>query len=170
MKKDLPWHIAEKAIFKEKSWLKTALDWGPFEKSAPIDLSKDEMLRQISILIVSGKLKARELISPQANQLWVEEGWHNKPDCIKERHGGLWHRETMQLIRQHFEKDGFKIETEPSLNYGRADLGIYKKDYCDLYIEVGTTSLFKTWLNLYTMPGVVFLFVPSNYKAIEFKT
>lgn len=59
---------------------------------------------------------------------------------------------------------------EPYLNQGRADLGIYKDGYLNLYVEVGSTSLFKTWMNLHSMPDSIFLFVPSEYYTLEFQT
>jgi len=76
----------------------------------------------------------------------------------------------MNVVRKHFEKNGFEVISESFLNFGRADLGVYKEGVPNLYIEIGTTSLFKTWLNLHSMPNSVFLFVPTVYRAIEFKT
>lgn len=76
----------------------------------------------------------------------------------------------MNLVRKHFKQDNCEVISEPFLNYGRADLGVYKHGLPNLYVEIGTTSLFKVWWNLHSMPNVVFLFVPSVYGAIEFQT
>lgn len=51
----------------------------------------------------------------------------------------------MGRIKKHFEKEGFDVVNEPYLNFGRADLGVYKPNCPNLYVEAGTTSLFKLW-------------------------
>jgi len=56
------------------------------------------------------------------------------------------------------------------LNFGRADLGVYKDGRKNTYVEVGTTSLYKTWMNMCSMRESVFLFVPSDKYAVEFET
>lgn len=127
------------------------------------------MLRQIGISIVNGKISACEIKSSKVNGLWTENvaGW--ELDVNEEHHGGEWHRAMMSLVKKHFVERQFKVVNEPALNWGRADLCAYKEGYQDLYVEIGTTSLFKTWFNSQTMRNVIFLFVPSVYSAIEFK-
>jgi len=88
----------------------------------------------------------------------------------EERHGGEWHMAMINLIKNYFKQIDFEVINEPPLNYGKADLGVYKKGHSPLYVEIGSTSLFKVWYNLHSMPGVIFLFVPSIYGAVEFKT
>lgn len=64
---------------------------------------------------------------------------------------------------------GYEVEREPNIHWGRADLGVYKKGTQNLYIEVGTTSLFKLLVNLTAMRNITYLIVPSDDKLIEFR-
>ena len=169
-----PWHTVERAIREEKRWLLRVFDFNQlrekkYAESAPAFLSSDEMFRQLSISIVSGKIHARELATQKINGLWTNDTQLELSD-IQERHGGEWHRAMMGLVKKHFIENSFEVITEPELNYGRADLGVYKQGYPNLYVEIGTTSLFKVWFNLHTMPKSIFLFVPSVYYALEFQT
>lgn len=173
MNQALPWHVVERSILREKVWLKNALDFGPFSNKEEIFakiVSSDEMLRQLSIAIISGKVAASEIIAESTNCLWTNdtEKWELGPN--EERHGGEWHRAMMSLVRTHFAEKDFNVVSEPILNWGRADLGVYKDGYQNLYVEVGTTSLSKVWVNVLTMPDVIFLFIPTTHKAIEFQT
>ena len=173
---ELPWHIVEKAIATEKEWLLRVFDFGQQRKTIQEEhdvtapLSPDQMLRQISISILRGNIRVRELISEKINGLWMENsaGW--ELDHTEERHGGEWHRAMMSIIKKHFVENGFEVTNEPHLTQGRADLGVYKKGHANIYVEVGSTSLFKTWINLHTMPNSIFLFVPSENYALEFST
>ncbi|MEX0917563.1 MAG: hypothetical protein WDZ93_00215 [Candidatus Paceibacterota bacterium] len=175
----LPWHVVEPAVKQEVEWLQDAFDFGQRQRkdevfSDQFPLSEYEMLRQISISILRGNLKAKELKSHEVNGLWTEangKGWELEAlEDNTERHGGYWHRAMMSIVKKHFLESGFDVENEPYLNQGRADLGVYKEGYQNLYVEIGTTSLTKTWLNLHTMPDSIFLFVPSVHYALEFQT
>jgi len=74
----------------------------------------------------------------------------------------------MEKIENHFLSQGFKVIREQTVAWGRADLGIYKKNKQDLLIEVGTTSLFKLWVNLRTVKDFTYLIVPNDEMLIEF--
>ena len=77
----------------------------------------------------------------------------------------------MSIIARHFEKQNYKIDYEPNLNYGNADLLVYNKNKSekDIYVEVGTVSLYKLLYNLETMKDIDFLIVPADNYLIEFK-
>ena len=169
----LPWHIVERAVIAEKKWLSQVFDFGQLreedEEFVPTPLSSDEMLRQLSISIVNGRIRVRELHTEKINSLWTDDSSRWELGSGGEWHGGEWHRAMMRLIRNHFSEGGFEVTSEPYLNWGRADLGIYKEGYKNLYVEVGSTSLFKVWFNSHTMADSIFLFVPSVYYAVEFK-
>jgi len=172
----LPWDVVERAIAVEKGWIVRSFDFGQEQRKENTDeltaipLSKDEMLRQLSISILRGQIRARELVSEKINGLWADNdpGW--KLGHTEERHGGEWHRAMMSLLKRHFMEDSFEVINEPNLNWGRADIGVYKDGYKNLYVEIGSTSLFKVWFNSRTMPNAIFLFVPSTNYAIEFET
>lgn len=106
----------------------------------------------------------------------LENFWKlNKQMKIKQNkkplhHGKDWHKETMKTIETYFLSAGYKVIREPNLSWGRADLGIYKKGHRDLYIEVGTTSLSKLWINLATMPNIIYLLHPNDNIILEFNT
>ncbi len=172
-KNGLPWHIVEKAIASEHAWIKKVLDFGHGFKeretaSNEIGIEDFQMLRQLSIDIVKGNIKAKEITSTAPNGLWQDNEQESK--TYPERHGGEWHRDMMGRIKEHFINKGFEVVNEPFLNFGRADLGVYKKGYQNLYVEVGTTSLFKLWRNLSSMPDSIFIFVPSELGAIQLIT
>lgn len=170
----LPWHEVEHAILKEERWLQEVFDFGPYahkdESPIPPNLSNDKMLRQIAIAIVNGTIQAKEIRSSEENGLWL--GTDNTAGLLEanERHGGHWHQSMMSIVKQHFVNTGFEVINEPYLSLGRADLGVYKDGCPDLFVEIGTTSLFKTWFNTKTMSDSVFLFVPTTDYAVELKT
>lgn len=170
MSKCPPWHIVEKAVQNEQSWLMQTLDFDTREREFPIRVSRDTLMRQISIAIVSGKIRAREYKTSKMNSLWTTNFKNWELGASEERHGGEWHRAMINLVRKNFEQMNYEVISEPNLNYGRADLGVYKKDAPNLFVEIGTTSLFKTWFNLHTLPNTIFLFVPSVYVAVELQT
>ena len=74
----------------------------------------------------------------------------------------------MKRIEIHFLAKGFQVEREPNITWGRADLGIYKTGQKTLYVEVGTTSLRKLFINLKGMKNFVYLIVPNESRLIEF--
>ena len=174
----LPWHIVEAAILREKQWLISTLDFAQERKniedisSFTDKLSRDEMLRRISISIVNGNIRAREIKSKSINGLWTDDfrirNWQF--GSKDERHGGEWHRAMMTLIKKYFIEEGYDVINEPYLTLGRADLGVYREGETNIYIEIGTTTLLKTWINLHTIQHSTFLFVPSVYRAAEFIT
>ena len=75
-----------------------------------------------------------------------------------------------EITRTPFLSLGFKVVREPDVSGGRADLGVFKKGKPTLYIEVGTTSFFKLWLNLARkrIKNFTYLIVPNDDKLIEF--
>jgi len=76
----------------------------------------------------------------------------------------------MDVIDRYFGIQGYEVVTEPHLNSGRADLGVFMDGKKDLYVEVGTTSVDKLTVNLASMPNCVFLLVPESNRIIEFVT
>jgi len=158
--KSLPWDVVEKAITKEIKWLQeTILE--AFYKNEK-DYCKDCIYRRIAILIVSGRIKVKDIKS--SISLWGED----KLSLNSKQHGKEWHSEMMSLIYNHFKSQGNEVTMEPNLNMGRADLGVYKKDTRNLFIEIGTISLPKLLFNLESMEGSDFLLVLDSKHAIEF--
>lgn len=169
MNKSLPWDEVEKLILNEIIWLRNNIEtFHKEEKNAPVTCN-DCLLRKIAILIVSGKVTATEIKkSSKLKSFWDNQGCVSKNNNLKIYHGQNWHRETMENIENHFISQGFKVVREPNLQWGRADLGVYKQREQDLMIEVGTTSLFKLWLNLAKMKNITYLIIPNDEKIIEF--
>ena len=165
------WNAIENIINKEILWLKNNIPVLPESyKQNPIFLKYDDIiLRKIAILITSGRVKAIELIAKNNKNLWNNHVENYDFKKIS-RHGQEWHKKMMDIIYAYFSNQGGKITMEPSLNYGRADLGIYFKSNKKIYIEVDTVSLFKLWYNLSTMKNFTFLIIPSENKVIEFNT
>lgn len=166
----LTWDQVETAIAKEIAWL---------QKTIPLFNTEDRYVftgkgsmtawnsyfayRNIALLIISGKIQANEISS---------ESTIFGPSIAteKHKHGKEWHQKMMNTVEGYFQTNGYKIIPEPHLNYGRADLGIYKNLYKDTYVEIDTVSINKLWLNLQTMSQCVFILVVSERKLIEFQT
>lgn len=172
----LPWHIVEAQINKEVGWLKGTI---PTRNKFRIDQIyndsnidrdvADWIYRKIALLIIQGKVKAKEIKAKGIIDLW--DGLTAKTDTLKtEKHGGDWHRTMMSVLKKYFSTQGYEITIEPNLNNGRADLGVFKDGEKNLYIEVDTVSIYKLWVNLQTMKNCKILIVPSEDKVVEFET
>jgi len=140
-KTGLPWHIVEEAINLEIEWLRQVIVPAIAEKVPGCD-ERPYTFRKIALLIVTGKIKAKEFIARDGHDLWDDlTQQHGTKGSA--RPGGSWHRKMMDVIAEYFENQGFEVVPEPFLNEGRADLGIYKHGRMDLFVEVGTTSAYK---------------------------
>lgn len=157
--KSLSWNVVERAIAKEVKWLKETIIETSYKDK---DVCKDCLYRRLAILILSGKIRAKDIKSKAC--LWGEE----KSLPTGKPHGKEWHTKMMKLIHSYFESLGYDVTMEPNLNMGRADLGVYKRDKRDLFIEIGTVSLPKLLFNLESMEGSYFLLVLDSNHAIEF--
>ena len=160
------WHEVEEQIQKEINWLRQSIEtFSKEEKYAPIGC-RECLMRRISVLIVSGVVKATEINKgPELQSFWTESNQNNSKMVY---HGSDWHRETMKKIENHFRNQGCNVIREPNLQWGRTDLGVFKKGEIDLFIEIGTTSLFKLYINLKQMKNFIYLIVPSDDYLIEF--
>ena len=164
--KHFSWQEIESKIQVEISWLKEKLEtFLEIQHGVPVSC-KDCILRNIATLIVSGRVQASEI--KKGSPLKSFWGGNSQSFLRKIHHGSDWHREKMEEIEAHFLSLGYEVLREPALDYGRADLGIYSKNTPDLFVEVGTISLFKLWKNLETMENVILLIVPNNEELIEF--
>ena len=164
------WDTVEKKIKEEIIWLQTNIDtFSNKERTAPTGC-RECFMRRIAILIVSGQVKVKEITrTPLLDSFWVDKKVKRK-NISKKRHGSDWHSKTTDKIENHFLSLGFKVVREPDVSGGRADLGVFKKGKPTLYIEVGTTSFFKLWLNLARkrIKNFTYLIVPNDDKLIEF--
>ncbi|MCK4781469.1 phage integrase N-terminal SAM-like domain-containing protein [Candidatus Parcubacteria bacterium] len=167
------WNVVESIIEEEINWLKNNISVLPERYKKNFLLLSDALiLRKIAILIVNGRIRATEFNS-EKNNLWNNCRKKSKLNKIN-RHGKEWHKKMMNVVYEYFKLKNYKVAIEPTLNYGRADLGIYSNSKRTslkevLYIEIGTVSLYKLWYNLSSMKNVTFLIIPSKKYAIEFK-
>jgi len=164
------WDIVEKKIREEMDWLESNIEtFTEKERNAPKGC-RECFMRRISILIVSGQVEAKEITkTPPLKSFWLNKKSATRSGT-KMHHGGDWHRETMAKIENHFLTLGSKVVREPDVSGGRADLAVLKKNESTLYIEVGTISFFKLWLNLERkrIRSFKYLIVPNDDKLIEF--
>ena len=162
----MPWHTVEEAINREIEWLKRAIEQTVIGKVPGCDDCRCTY-RKIALLIVTGKIEAKEFIARDGHDLWDDL---TKKYGIKKsaRHGGVWHRKMMDVVTEYFANQGFEVITEPFLSQGRADLGIYKDGHVDLFIEIGDTSPYKLWWNLQLLTNCKILLVPRENRVIEF--
>lgn len=157
--KSLPWDIVERAIAKEIKWLKEVLTEHPRKKES---YCKDCIYKRLAILIVSGRVKVKDIKSTVS--LWGKE----KSFPTGKPHGREWHTGMMKLVSSYFQSLGFDVAIEPKLNMGRADLGVYKKNGRDLFVEIGMVSLSKFLFNLESMENSDFLIVLDTNRVVEF--
>jgi hypothetical protein len=162
----LPWHMVEEGINRESKWLEGVIEQTSTSEVPGCDECR-YTFRKIALLIVTGKIKAKEFIARNGHDLWDDLTQRHGINRSA-RHGGSWHKKMMDVITEYFEKQGFEVIPEPFLNKGRADLGIYKDGYTDLFIEIGTTSAYKLWWNLQMLMNSKILLVPDEKRAIEF--
>ena len=169
----LPWHIVEAQINKEINWLKGTIPTrgkmiadDVYNNQHSKCENCDYYYRKIALLIVQGKIKAREINAKEIKDLWGEIT-DEAETLKKEKHGGEWHRSMMGVLEKYFANQGYEVTLEPHLNNGRADLGVFKNGEKNLYIEIDTVSIYKLWVNLQTMKECKFLVVPSENKVIE---
>lgn len=166
VKGSLSWHVVEEAINKEINWLKTVIVQVRSTEKSGCDLCRYTYWK-IALLIVTGKVRATEIKAGNGHDLWDDLSKRENLNKTS-RHGGTWHRKMTDVLRMYFSKQGFEVVDEPFLAKGRADLGVYKKEYRDLFIEIGTTSLYKLWWNLQFLNNALILLLPSEKYAIEF--
>lgn len=164
------WHIVENIIDKESLWLKEKISIMPpkYRSDRLIKNCDDCFFRRLAILIVSGRVKATEFKAKDRKKIWnIKISRENSLNI--NRHGKEWHQNMMNLVSVYFKAQNHKVILEPTLNFGRADLGVISEDKKTIYIEVGTVSLFKIWYNLSTMKNIIFLLIPSKEYIIEFR-
>jgi hypothetical protein len=165
-KTGLLWHVVEEAVNRESEWLRKVIPQNATEKIPGCDACP-YTFRKIALLIITGKIKAKEFVAREGHDLWDDL---TRKYRIKKpaRHGGEWHRKMMGVLTQYFENQEFEVIPEPFLNKGRADLGVYKQGHKDLSVEIGTTSAYKLWWNLQMLTNSKILLVPDEDHAIEF--
>lgn len=155
----IDWNEVEKTISEEMEFLKNNISPSPFEQNDPIKCEYC-LLRKIAIFIVSGKIKIRK-ISYINNSIWQAKNNHLAGNFKK--HGGNWHNNLILTVEKYFLASGIKVEKEPPLYYGRADLGAN-----NMFIEVGTTNLYKLYLNLSSLKNCKIILVPADDYLLEF--
>src|SRR3989338_3304584 len=151
------WNIIEKNINKEINFLSTSLLLSPYHQNDAIKCN-DCLFRGIGILIVAGKVKVRKIIFKNGD-IW-DANKYQKNVGNEKPHGAAWHYTNMKIIEDYFKRNNYKIEVEPNLHYGRADLAAPE---LNLFIEVGTINLYKLYFNLINMNNVRIIIMPSDY-------
>lgn len=161
------WKEVETRIRDEMVWLNRAIaTFGPETRDTSGNtVCKRCVLRDIALMIIHGDVEAREIANDNGS-FWKAATPSSGRGIF---HGKEWHSNLMMTIESHFHALGFSVEREPHLIYGRADLGVFKDGSAPLFIEVGTTSLYKIKMNLQKMRNLVYLIVPSERKLIEFR-
>ncbi len=163
--RDIRWHTVESLINKETDWLKKNLSVMPERYRSGHSLFSDEyLIRKIAILVVSGKVQASEVTTKE--NLWFNSKNGFTHDSLTS-HGKFWHRKMMETVYNYFSSQKYKVEVEPQLKLGRADLGVYSEAEGPLFIEIGSVSPLKIWYNLSRKNDINFLLVPHNEYIIE---
>lgn len=161
----LPWDVVEKHLHKEIQWLSSKIQQAQSPHiNEPISCSKC-LLRHIAILIVTGDVAVKEL---KSSTLWEHTGHSVNRKNLTKKHGADWHFDMMNKVVNYFEFEDYTILQEPHTNFGTADL-LAEKDNQKIYVEIGTTSLYKLAYNLSSMKDATILYIPNENEVIEFK-
>lgn len=160
---NIKWNLVEENILETIDFLRNNIHLSPYNQNDAIKCSNC-IFRQISILIVSGKIKVRK-IKYTRNNIWQYNEKFLNNDGNK-NHGEIWHNSLINIIKEYFISNNYLINMEPALHYGRADLGI---NTLNLYIEVGTINIYKLLINLLNMVNCKIIIVPSADYLLEFK-
>lgn len=158
----MDWNLVEKNIKFEMDFLKKHIDLSPFSHNDPIKCS-DCVFRLIASLLVSGKIKSK-LISYNDDSFWNKKSIILNEDNSK-NHGAFWHSSKIRLIKKYFEINGFKVEDESQMFFGRCDLSISE---LKIFVEVGTINIYKLYLNLLNMSDGKIILVISDNSSLEF--
>ena len=91
----LPWHIVEEAINREIEWLERVIEQTVIGKVPGCDDCR-YTFRKIALLIITGRITAKELIARDGHDLWDDL---TQKHGIKKsaRHGGNWHKKMMDV-------------------------------------------------------------------------
>jgi len=158
----MEWKNVEKNLSDTINFLKNNILLSPYHQNNPIKCN-DCLFRLISILIASGKAKVNK-IKYKHNNIWA----HSKTKLNtnnRKLHGAKWHSKMMLLIENYFQYNNYNVQNESNLYYGKSDLYI---PVLNIYIEVGTISLYKLYNNLLNMRNCKIIIVPSENYLIEF--
>lgn len=71
-------------------------------------------------MIITGEVKVVEFNRKQPLKSFWQSKKHEEKGIT---HGKEWHRETMAQIEDDFISKGYKVDREPLIRWGRADLG-----------------------------------------------
>ncbi|OGG40064.1 hypothetical protein A3A21_01475 [Candidatus Jorgensenbacteria bacterium RIFCSPLOWO2_01_FULL_45_25b] len=166
-KNEFVWHDVEKRIQDEICWLREVISTFLREEKHAPDGCSHCFLRSIAILIVQGIISATEIRFDHTQvSFWKNPHTNSYPQEIY--HGKDWHHRTMSQIEGHFIVQGYKVVRQPILQQGRADLGVSDFGGMDLFIEVGTVSLYKLIINFLSMDNFVYLIAPHEGVLVEF--
>jgi len=158
----ISWCIIEKNILEIIDFLRSNIYPSPYNQNDTIKCS-DCIFRQISILIISGRVKVRK-IEYKRNSIWKSDNI-NLNTIDRKNHGAEWHNHLIKLIEKYFTSNNSSVSVEPSLHFGRADLGVKEMN---LFIEVGTVNICKLLINLLNLKDCEIIVVPSDNYLIEF--
>ncbi len=102
----LPWRMVEEAIDREVEWLRQVIVQHITEKVPGCDECQ-YTFRKMALLIVTGKIKAKEFIARDGHDLWdgLTQGRGLKGSA---RHGGGWHKGMMDAIAEYLEGQGLR--------------------------------------------------------------
>ena len=157
----MSWNLVEKNIIETIDFLKNNILLSPYKQNDAIKCSEC-IFRQISILIVSGRVKVRKIKYKQ-NSIWNYGKYFYETN--RKNHGAEWHNSLIRIIEEYFTSHNYSVSVEPSLHYGRSDLGVKQMN---LYIEVGTINIYKLLINLLNMNDCKIAIVPSDDYLLEF--
>lgn len=154
------WQEIEKNINDTKRFLKNNIEPSPFNQEDSI-CCRDCILRYISILIVSGRVKAIKISSD--GNLWSP--YNIDFDSETKHHGSEWHNSMINKINSYFLLKGYLTEKEPNLYFGKADVCV--KDL-NIYVEVGTVNIYKLLINLIKLKNCSIIIMPCDDYILEF--
>lgn len=158
----MDWNLVEKNIKEEIIFLKDNIQLSPFNHSDPIKCAGC-LFRILATFVVSGRIKVSK-INYHNDSIWNRNLLSLESNEAK-KHGAFWHDSKINIIKEYFEINKFKTQSEAKLFYGRCDLSV---SYLKIFIEVGTINLYKLYLNLLNMKKCRILLVLNDSSLLEF--
>jgi site-specific recombinase XerD len=129
------------------------------------DIKIDDLTKRATINIFDKRGGARLVCVPSTTVEWLTKYLDSRKDHDKALFINY------RPKKENNKKENYQTSLEPIINFGRADVGAFSKSSkSSIYIEIGTTSLYKLLYNLLTVQDSTFLIIPAEEYMIEFKT
>ncbi len=154
----MTWQETEKNIQLYIDFLRENIDASPFHQNDPIKCPEC-ILRQIALAILTRNISIKKVkINKKIKDLVKNKN-------IK-AHGSGWHNNFILVIEEYLKERSVQSIREANLYFGRSDVYLPS---LKLYLEVGTISLYKLFINILNMKDCLIHIIPNDEYFLEIK-